>query len=49
MSAPKYVTGFAKRDHIPRFEMYVLQRSVFPQSNVGVLWKRRCCSNNAKS
>jgi len=44
-----YVTGFVKRDHIPHFEMRVLQRSVFPQcyaqskSNVGVL-----CSNDAE-
>ena len=40
------VTGFAKRDHIPHFEMRLLQRSVRisktlyaqSKSNVGVFW-----------
>jgi len=46
-----YVTRSVKRDLKSLFKMHVLQRSVFPQcyvqskSNVGVLQRRRCCSN----
>jgi len=52
------VIGFVKRDHIPRFVMRVFQRSVFPlsymymyaqsKSNMGVLWRSRCFSNDAE-
>jgi len=47
-----YVTGFAKRDHIWHFEIRIFQGSVFlqhyvqPESNVGVLWRRHCCSTD---
>jgi len=44
----------SEKDHILHFEMCLLQRSIFPQcyaqskSNMGVLWRRHCCSNDVE-
>ena len=41
----KYVTAFAKTDHIPHFKMHVVQRSIFPQhswSVAGLLYQFVC-------